>query len=62
MIGRGATAIVFKVKHRKEGTLMALKTIDRTQINLKGQRRLKKEVSIHLKTQHRHIIGLQKCF
>jgi serine/threonine protein kinase len=62
-LGRGSNSFVYKVRHRKEGYLAALKVIDRKKIDSESSmQRLKTEIAIHRALKNEHLVTLYKVF
>ena len=59
--GEGAFSKVFKVRHREDQKIYALKQIDILQLSKADCDNLKLEIQLHKKLSHPNIIGFKGC-
>ena len=60
-MGEGAFSHVFKVRHRRDGKIYALKKIDILQLSKADCQNLKIEIKLHKKLENDYIIGFKGC-
>jgi len=62
LLGEGAYALVYKLRHRESGRSAALKIVEKYPLYIRGMLpQLRREVRIQGKLQHRHILQLLSC-
>jgi serine/threonine-protein kinase ULK/ATG1 len=59
-IGKGSFATVYKGISNKTGTIVAIKTVNRTKLNRKLQENLETEIDILNKSRHKNVVSLYK--
>lgn len=60
-LGEGAFSVVYKVRHRSSGRIMALKKIDILKLSKADCQNLKLEIKLHKELHQKNIIGFFGC-